>query len=97
MVDLADPERKTGPQAAVSQVAYLPLLSPAYQESVKSGSTPMTPSFARVPQYVPSILETSSSTLTVMSLLPDITYGFASACQSSPCQAAAWFAARLVR
>jgi hypothetical protein len=41
-VALADPERKAGPQAAVSQVAYLPLLKPAYHASVKSGSVLMT-------------------------------------------------------
>lgn len=96
-VALAEPERNTGPQAAVIHVAYLPLFSAAYQESVKSGSTPMTRSFARPPQKAPSFCETASSTLMVMSLLPEVTYGLAPACHSSPCQAATWLAARLVR
>src|SRR5690242_17967400 len=60
-VDLARPARKTGPQAAVIQVAYLPLLSPAYQPSVKSGSLLMTPSFASPPQYAATFLEASSA------------------------------------
>lgn len=77
MVALAEPERKAGPQAAVIQVAYLPLLSPAYQPSVKSGSTLITPSFASPPQYAPSFLETASSTPMVMSLLPEVAYGLA--------------------
>lgn len=96
-VALAEPERKTGPQAAVIQVAYLPLLRAAYQASVKSGSTPMTPSFASPPQYSPSFLDAASSTLMVMSLLPEDAYGLAPACHWRPCQAAGWFAARLVR
>jgi hypothetical protein len=66
----------------------LPLLRAAYQESVKSGSTPMTPSFARPPQNSPSFFETASSTLMVMSPLPEVTYGLAPACHSRPCQAA---------
>src|SRR5687768_7336834 len=76
-VALAEPDRNTGPQAAVIQVAYFPLLSPAYQASVKSGSTPMTPSLASPPQYVASFLAMSSSTLMEMSLLLVLPYGFA--------------------
>lgn len=94
---MAEPERKAGPQAAVIQVAYLPLLNPAYQPSVKSGSVLTTPSWARPPQYAPSFLETASSTPMVMSLLSDTTYGLAPACHNRPCQAATWLAARLVR
>jgi hypothetical protein len=96
-VAFAEPERKAGPQAPVSQVAYLPLFRAAYQALVKSGSTPITPSLASVPQYWPSFWETASSTLTVMSLLLEVTYGLAPACHNRPCHAATWLAARLVR
>jgi hypothetical protein len=72
-VDFAEPERKTGPQAAVSQVAYLPLLSAANHGSVKSGSIPMTPSLASPPQYAASFLDGASLTWMAMVLLPDFT------------------------
>ena len=87
-VDFAEPARKTGPHAAVSQVAYLPRLRAENHASVKSGSVPMTPSLARPPQYLASRLEASSLTLRVTWLLSLVAYGLAPACHSRPCQAA---------
>ena len=46
----AAPLRNTGPQAAVTQVAYLPRLSAWYQASVKSGSAETAPSLTSPPQ-----------------------------------------------
>ena len=72
-VAFAEPDRNTGPHAAVIQVAYLPLLSAVYQESVKSVSTPTTPSCASPPQYRATFFATSSSTLSEISLFPVLT------------------------
>lgn len=49
-VDLMEPARNTGAHAAVSQVAYLPLLNAWYQLLVKSGSVETTPSSTSPPQ-----------------------------------------------
>jgi len=42
-VPFALPLRKTGPQAAVSQVAYLPRARPWYHASVKAGTVETDP------------------------------------------------------
>src|SRR6266542_3894169 len=47
----AEPDRKTGPQAAVTQAAYRPLLRPWYHSSVKSGSWLTTPSVSTPPSF----------------------------------------------
>ena len=77
----AVPCRNTGPQAAIGQLAYLPLFRPWYQVSLKSASFEAAPSGHQVPPVLDDLLGLVAGQVDLDRLLAVEPNGRTPACQ----------------